>query len=106
MGDPTLTYRHQPLSHQRVVAGLSLFYRYSNGFCSSELTSIILPLTVPARCTRGTSSSHLKTVVLHTSRTERYDRIFVLIAPASVQVPLQQTSLNITYQEQLQFSGI
>nr|CAH7747531.1 unnamed protein product [Callosobruchus chinensis] len=51
--------------------------RYSNGFCSSELTSIIPPLSKPARCTRGTSSSHPKAVVLHTSRAERYDRIFI-----------------------------
>nr|CAH7744146.1 unnamed protein product [Callosobruchus chinensis] len=38
---------------------------------------IIPPLSKPARCTRGTSSSHPKAIVLHTSRTERYDRTFV-----------------------------
>nr|CAH7727975.1 unnamed protein product [Callosobruchus chinensis] len=32
----------------RLVGDLSLFYRYSNGFCSSELTSIIPPLSKPA----------------------------------------------------------
>nr|CAH7721562.1 unnamed protein product [Callosobruchus chinensis] len=77
IGDPALTCHLQPLSHQRAVGDLSLFYRYSNGFCSSELTSIIPPLSKPARCTRGTSSSHPKAVVLHTSRTERYDRTFI-----------------------------
>nr|CAH7730652.1 unnamed protein product [Callosobruchus chinensis] len=61
----------------RLIGDLSLFYRYSNGFCSSELTSIIPPLFKPARCTRGTFSSHPKAVVLHTSRTERYDRTFI-----------------------------
>nr|CAH7759299.1 unnamed protein product [Callosobruchus chinensis] len=71
-GDPALTCRLQPLSHRRAVGDLSLFYRYSN-----ELTSIIPPLFKPARCTRGTSSSHPKAVVLHTSRTEPYDRTFV-----------------------------
>nr|CAH7762901.1 unnamed protein product [Callosobruchus chinensis] len=70
IGDPALTCHLQPLSHRRAVGDLSLFYRYSNGFCSSELTSIIPPLSKPARCTRGTSSSHPKAVVLHTSRTE------------------------------------
>nr|CAH7748199.1 unnamed protein product [Callosobruchus chinensis]CAH7754032.1 unnamed protein product [Callosobruchus chinensis] len=66
-------YLMQPLSHPwRAVGDISLFYRYSNGFCSSELTSIIPPLFMPARCTRGTSSSHPKAVVSHTSRTERY----------------------------------
>nr|CAH7735140.1 unnamed protein product [Callosobruchus chinensis] len=77
IGDPALTCHLQPLSHRRAVGNLSLFYRYSNGFCSSELTSIIPPLSKPARCTHGTSSSHPKAVVLHTSRTERYDRTFI-----------------------------
>nr|CAH7729619.1 unnamed protein product [Callosobruchus chinensis] len=35
----------QPLSHRRAVGDPSLFYRYSNGFCSSELTSISPPIT-------------------------------------------------------------
>nr|CAH7764866.1 unnamed protein product [Callosobruchus chinensis] len=69
VGDPALTCHFQPLSHQRAVGDLSLCYRYSNGFCSSELTSIIPPLSKPARFTRETSSSHPKAVVLHTSRT-------------------------------------
>nr|CAH7714134.1 unnamed protein product [Callosobruchus chinensis] len=72
--DPALTCHLQPLSHRRIVGDLSLFYRYSNGFCSSELTSIIPPLFKPARCTRGASSSHPKTAVLHTSRTEWVSR--------------------------------
>nr|CAH7727336.1 unnamed protein product [Callosobruchus chinensis] len=77
IGDPALTCCLQPLSHQRAVGDLSLFYRYLNRFCSSELTSIIPPLSKPARCTRGTSSSHPRAVVTYTSRTERYDRTFV-----------------------------
>nr|CAH7714229.1 unnamed protein product [Callosobruchus chinensis] len=72
IGDPALACHLQPLSHRRAVGDLLLFYRYSNGFCFSELTSIIPPLSGPTRCTRGTSSSHPKAVVLHTSRTERY----------------------------------
>nr|CAH7723687.1 unnamed protein product [Callosobruchus chinensis]CAH7744312.1 unnamed protein product [Callosobruchus chinensis] len=70
IGDPALTCHLQPLSYRCAVGDLLLSYRYSNGFCSSELTSIISPLSKPARCTRGTSSSHPKAVVLHTSRTE------------------------------------
>nr|CAH7740754.1 unnamed protein product [Callosobruchus chinensis] len=65
MGDPAFTCHLQPLSHWRAVGDLSLFYHYSNGFCSSELTTIILPLSKPARCTRGTSSPRPKAVVLH-----------------------------------------
>nr|CAH7745826.1 unnamed protein product [Callosobruchus chinensis] len=66
IGDPALTCHLQPLSHRRVVGDLSLFYRYSNGFYCSKLTSIIPPLSKPARCTRGNSSSDPS----HTSRTE------------------------------------
>nr|CAH7768274.1 unnamed protein product [Callosobruchus chinensis] len=98
IGDPALTCHIQPLSHRRAVGDLSLFYWYSKGFCTSELTSIIPPLFKPARCTRGTSSSHPRAVVVYTSRTERYDRTFipkvssawnglpgdVLVQPASV----------------------
>nr|CAH7712389.1 unnamed protein product [Callosobruchus chinensis] len=73
----TLSILDAPLPHRRAVGDLSLFYRYSNGFCTSDLTSIIPPLSKPARCTRGTSSSYTKAVVLHTSRTERYDRTFI-----------------------------
>nr|CAH7746984.1 unnamed protein product [Callosobruchus chinensis] len=56
ISDPALTSHLQLLPHRRAVGDLSLFYPYSNGFCSSELTSIIPPLSEPARCTRGTSS--------------------------------------------------
>nr|CAH7755209.1 unnamed protein product [Callosobruchus chinensis] len=77
VGDPALTCHLQPLYYRRAVGDLSLFYRYSNGFCSSELTSIIPPLSKPARYTRETSSSHPMAVVLRTARTERYDRTFV-----------------------------
>nr|CAH7726359.1 unnamed protein product [Callosobruchus chinensis] len=35
IGDQTLTCHLQPLSHRRAVGDLSLFYRCSNGFCSS-----------------------------------------------------------------------
>nr|CAH7757454.1 unnamed protein product [Callosobruchus chinensis] len=77
IGDLALTCHLQPFSHRRAVGDLPFFYRYSNGLCSSELTSIIPPLSKPARCTRGTSSSHPKAVVLHTSRTEQYDRTFI-----------------------------
>nr|CAH7768712.1 unnamed protein product [Callosobruchus chinensis] len=37
IGDPALTRHLQPLSHRRAVGDLSLFYLYSNGFCSHTL---------------------------------------------------------------------
>nr|CAH7742441.1 unnamed protein product [Callosobruchus chinensis] len=45
IGDPVLTCHLQPPSRRRAVDDFSLFYRYSNEFCSSELTSIIPPLS-------------------------------------------------------------
>nr|CAH7748938.1 unnamed protein product [Callosobruchus chinensis] len=121
IGDPASTCQLQPLSHRRAVGDLSLFCRYSNGICSSELTSIIPPLSKPARCTRGTSSSHPKAVVLHTSRTKRYDRTFIprvsrawnglagdiLIGPASVDLfKYRVNKLNLTFHQQPQYYGI
>nr|CAH7731465.1 unnamed protein product [Callosobruchus chinensis] len=35
IGDPALTCHLQPFSHRRAVGDPSLFYRCSNGFCSS-----------------------------------------------------------------------
>nr|CAH7723070.1 unnamed protein product [Callosobruchus chinensis] len=69
IGDPALTCYLLPLFHRHAVGELSLFYRYLNGFCSSELTSIIPPLSKPARCTRGTFSSLPRAVILHKSKT-------------------------------------
>nr|CAH7766902.1 unnamed protein product [Callosobruchus chinensis] len=69
IGDPAFTCHLQPLSHRRAVGDLSLLYGYLNGFYSSELTSIIPPLSKAARCTRGTCSSHPNAIVLHTSST-------------------------------------
>nr|CAH7747908.1 unnamed protein product [Callosobruchus chinensis] len=89
IGDPALTCYLQPLSLWRAVGDLPLFYRYSNGFCSSELTSIIPPVSKPARCTRGTSS-HPKVVVPHASRTECWP----------IQVSREQASLNLTFPQQ------
>nr|CAH7759936.1 unnamed protein product [Callosobruchus chinensis] len=41
IGHPALTCHLQPLAHRRLVGDLSLFHRYSNRFCTFELTSII-----------------------------------------------------------------
>nr|CAH7768718.1 unnamed protein product [Callosobruchus chinensis] len=73
IGDPALTCHLQLLSHRRAVGDLSLFYRYSN------------------------ASSHSK-AVLHTSRTERYDRTFVprMSRAWNVPVELQLSELRLS----------
>ncbi|CAH1953833.1 unnamed protein product [Acanthoscelides obtectus] len=63
--DSSLTDSLGSLSHRRAVGDLALFYRYTNGLCSSELSSMMPPRDVPARQTRLTSA------------TGRYDRSFV-----------------------------
>nr|CAH7716580.1 unnamed protein product [Callosobruchus chinensis] len=83
IGDPALTSHLQPLSHRRAVGDLSLFYRYSNKFCSSELTSIIPPLSKPARFTLGSRVGCLHQYLLSL-------RLLVFASPA------QLTSLNLT----------
>ncbi|CAH1979320.1 unnamed protein product [Acanthoscelides obtectus] len=75
--DSSLTDSLGTLSHRRAVGDLALFYRYTNGLCSSELSSMMPPRDVPARQTRLTSASHPNRVKLRTSRTGRYDRSFV-----------------------------
>ena len=39
---PSLAATLEPLAHRRNVAGLSLFYRYYFGRCSSELAQLVL----------------------------------------------------------------
>ena len=56
--DPTLAVNLQPLSHRRKVSSLSLFYKYFNGRCSSELYSLVPPVKTPVRMTRLSKNSH------------------------------------------------
>nr|CAH7741662.1 unnamed protein product [Callosobruchus chinensis] len=65
IGDPALTCHLQPLSRRRAVGYIALFYRYSNGLCSSKLTCIIPSLSKPARCNRGTSSHPRRLFFIH-----------------------------------------
>ena len=43
MVGPKLSSNLQSLSHRRDVASLSLFYRYYNGLCSSEISALVPP---------------------------------------------------------------
>jgi reverse transcriptase-like protein len=77
INDPSLTERLPSLAHRRPVGDLSLFYRYFHGFCSEELSSIIPPLTVPNRETRGAARMHPYTVQLDRPRTSHFVRSFI-----------------------------
>nr|CAH7750868.1 unnamed protein product [Callosobruchus chinensis] len=71
IGDPALAWHLQPLSHRRAVGGLSLFYCYSNGFCSSELTCMIPSLSKPARCTRELLLTPRRSFFIHQEPNDR-----------------------------------
>ena len=53
INNPNLTNSLQSLSHRRLVADLSIFYRYVHGHCSQEIKNIIPD---PVRRVRTTSS--------------------------------------------------
>nr|CAH7739710.1 unnamed protein product [Callosobruchus chinensis] len=82
IGDPTLICHLQPLYHRHAVGDLSLFYRYSNGFCSSELTSIFPPLSKLAKCT-------LELLLLATGRS-----FFIHQEPNDTTAPLSPRCLG------------
>ncbi|CAH1955787.1 unnamed protein product [Acanthoscelides obtectus] len=75
--DSSLTDSLGTLSHRRAVGDLDLFYRYTNGLCSSQLSRMMPPRNMPARQTRLTLASHPNRVELRKSTTGRYDRSFV-----------------------------
>ncbi|KAL7630252.1 UNVERIFIED_CONTAM: hypothetical protein RMT77_019605 [Armadillidium vulgare] len=69
---PALTNSLQSLSSRRIVASLSLYYRYYNGHCSSELSRCIPPPLRRARATRLSTQSHPFSVQLFDPRLNRY----------------------------------
>ncbi|KAL7640936.1 UNVERIFIED_CONTAM: hypothetical protein RMT77_008073 [Armadillidium vulgare] len=67
-----LTNSLQSLSARRIVASLSLYYRYYNGHCSSELSRRIPPPLRRARATRLSTQSHPLSVQLSDHRLKSY----------------------------------
>ncbi|KAL7632441.1 UNVERIFIED_CONTAM: hypothetical protein RMT77_017217 [Armadillidium vulgare] len=72
INSPALTNSLQSLSSRRIVASLSLYYRYYNGHCSSELSRRIPPPLRRARATRLFTQSHPFSVQLSDPRLNRY----------------------------------
>ena len=68
----------QPLSHRRDVASLSLFYRYFNGKCSTELHGLVPPRRVFDRRTRFACIQSLHPYLLRipTSRSNFHSNSF------------------------------
>ena len=58
INNPNLTNSLQSLSHRRLVADLSIFYRYFHGHCSPEIKNIIPDPVRRVRTTRSSTYSH------------------------------------------------
>ena len=72
INSPALTNSLQSLSALRIVASHSLYYRYYNGHCSSELSRRIPPPLRRARATRLSTQSHPFSVQLSDPRLNCY----------------------------------
>ncbi|KAL7631471.1 UNVERIFIED_CONTAM: hypothetical protein RMT77_018228 [Armadillidium vulgare] len=72
INSPALTNSLQSLSSRRIVASLSLYYRYNNGHCSSELSRRIPPPPRRARATRLSTQSYPFSIQLSDPRLNRY----------------------------------
>ncbi|KAL7633439.1 UNVERIFIED_CONTAM: hypothetical protein RMT77_016310 [Armadillidium vulgare] len=72
INSPALTNSLQSLSFRRIVASFSLYYRYYNGHCSSELSRRIPPPLRRPCATRLSTQSHPFSVQLSDPRLNRY----------------------------------
>ena len=75
--NPNLTNSLQSLSHRRLVADLSIFYRYFHGHCSQEARNIIPDPVRRVRTTRSSTHSHPFEVTLPYSRTLAHKSSFI-----------------------------
>ena len=79
INNPGLTNSLQSLSHRRLVADLSIFYRYFHGHCSQEIKNIIPDLVrrVHTLTTRSSTFSHPFQVTLPNPRTLSHKSSFI-----------------------------
>ncbi|KAL7643765.1 UNVERIFIED_CONTAM: hypothetical protein RMT77_005771 [Armadillidium vulgare] len=77
INSPALTNSLQSLSARRIVESLSLYYRYYNRHCSSELSRRIPPPLRRARATRLSTQSHSFSVQLSDPRLNRYFQSYI-----------------------------
>ena len=77
INNPNLTNSLQPLSHQCLVADLSIFYCYFHGHCSQEIKNIIPDPMRRVRTTRSSTHSHPFQVTLPNPRTLAHKLSFI-----------------------------
>nr|CAI5856612.1 unnamed protein product [Callosobruchus analis] len=74
---PNLTKDLHSLEHSRRVAGLSLFYRFYHGRCSSEVSQIITPKGVRMRNTRNALHAYPYQVAVPSPSTSLLQHSFI-----------------------------
>ena len=77
INNPNLINSLQSLSHRRLVADLSIFYRYFHGHCSQEIKNIIPDPMRRVRTTRSSTHSHPFQVTLPNPRTLAHKSSFI-----------------------------
>ena len=101
INNPNLTSSLQYLSHRRLVADLSIFYRYFHGHCSQEIKNIIPDLVRRFRTTRSSTYSHPFQGILPNPRTLSHKSSFI---PGTSQ--LWNSLLPTTFPESYNFSSV
>ena len=77
INNQNLTNSLQSLSHRRLAADLSIFYRQFHGHCSQEIKNIIPDPVRRVRTTRRSTYSHLFQVTLPNPRTLSHKSSFI-----------------------------
>ena len=77
INNPNLTNSLQSLSHRRLVADISIFYRYFHGHCPQEIRNIISDPARHVRTTRSSTYSHSFQVTLPNPRAVAHKSAFI-----------------------------
>ena len=77
INNPSLTKSLQSLSHRRLVADLSIFYRFFHGNCSLEIKNIIPDPLKHVRLTRNSTQSHPFQATLSNPRNFSHKSSFI-----------------------------
>ena len=70
IGDKVLSSSLGSLSFRRKISDLCPFYCHYCGICSTEISSFVLPSSVPGRATRQSAKQHPYSIQLFTNRCQ------------------------------------
>ena len=93
INNPNLTNSLQSLFHRRLVADLSIFYRYFHGHFSQDIKNVITDTVMHVRSTRSSTYSHPFQVTLPNPRTLAHKTSFI---PRTSQLQNSEVFLSIS----------